>query len=71
VGIPVAGSHLTARLRRGYSVALALGFFAGILNHHDDATVTWSAGQERDCRPARRVEADFVLCVPANAVFRE
>ena len=47
--------------RGGYAAALAIRFFASIVNEIDRAAVTWSPGQNLELPTGEKMETDFML----------
>jgi len=48
---------------------LAIRFFTDVLGQHDTVSATWSAGQNLELGPKRRVEADFILWYQRKMMF--
>jgi hypothetical protein len=53
----------------GYAGSLSIRFFAEIISAHDQAAVTWSAGQELELGQENTVEADFILWYQRKQLF--
>ena len=47
--------------RGGYAAALAIRFFANVIDNLGRSAVTWSSGQELELPTGEKVEADFIL----------
>ena len=45
----------------GYAAALAIRFFANVINEDSRAEATWSSGQELELPTGKKVESDFIL----------
>jgi hypothetical protein len=53
----------------GYAASLSIRFFSEVVGRHDEANVTWSAGQELELAPNNKVEADFILWYQRKVLF--
>ena len=55
--------------RGGYAAALAIRFFANVIDRMSRSAVTWSSGQELELPIGEKVEADFMLWYQRKAVL--
>ena len=55
--------------RGGYAAALAIRFFANVIDRMSRSAVTWSSGQELELPTGKKVEADFILWYQRKEAF--